>query len=1779
MSIATKRRPGAKRRQTWKKLRRRIISLVILLGLLCGPNAAVLLTSAASDYTIYFAAPASWSGNTVMAHVCQSSRENLWVGYTMDDTGKTYTSGSTTYNIYSATVSEKYGGFDNIQFQLYVDSGWKAQYDAASTWVTNGEIQGRMWVPATEITSDHNASGSWIDYTCDPDNTVTWSATSYLYLDIGEIRWGDGGAHILLEYYNTSGQRMTAEMSSFRGTLYQIDLPDDMDLSTSGKLKFVRKSADYNTEWDYTGELTLPGNTNVYKLTGWKNSGNWANYVQQPTNASGGGGGGGGGGGTTTTTRIYFDAALSKLSYENSAGGSYCIPATDGTIRFYAAGSGKSDLEGTMTKASDYSAGGNTWSDVYYADIPAGYQYIAFSAFDMSNITNYGGHGESTAKLTIPTDLSAPCFYADTGDKVVYDGGTRDGYWGEVYALRNVETAKSVDVVDITPSAFTPAEETLYLKTTFYDYYTDYELNGSNRDTYTQNNGMSQRNWVTFRQLNQALSTAYSGSSVSWPLYVGHFQPNIGGAEFDNIGGTLNLYGWSSRSRAFYASNNSYWDAGSGDNKMSFAMQGLVYGSLVNDNLMASGGSLPFPLFNKDFILGANGKNTVLGEVYENVSFPFTKKDVAGNGVEYWVFDSKDTTLAMQQDPTTGEYYLKDVGHQGWAKNVDVESSDQSTYGFFPFNATASNTHANTYNYGFGTRIDLTFRLTEDGTVLDRDGKKVPIEFNFSGDDDVWVFIDGKLALDVGGAHSAVSAKLNFETKEATVYGVKYGGSSDGEYSERVAPFTLNGANTQEHTLTMFYMERGMWGSNMRITFNFPDENQLEVGKQVDDSAVNSLFDGVFDDQSLFTFNIQNLATHFGTVNANGVTHDPIQPDLGGGTAQASNAGNTFEKLGSYSGKYNVLHWYAGLDDATSEWRHRRYGVYTLPGTVDISYMNQLSFYLYYDDPNGFSLSDLYIQLVDADATVATLVADSAGSGDTDAFGCIGSASTLSGKTYGSPGTQGQSWVKITLDLSKLDTGASFDRTRVKYFRFGCDNGKNIYLSDFTFEPAAQAGVSTGFIAKQYEVPDYGSAAAGAYRNAAGAVYTTNLGGSQAYVVGGNGTFVLENGEIANFHDQFRRGSYIYLEEVLNAQERKLYDTSWTMYEDGVAVTTFGTGSMVTNPSTAPGMIGVAGTVVNDGRTEKLGTGLTTDGNSWQDGNRYDGSRPAAGGFVFRSYQAPDSTDTTTKIQVIFTNVVNTGSLTVSKGTAGGSEPLTGTYQFYVVFYNVGGLGLESENITTSFTLSAGESHAISGIPVGTEFRIYEVNPADGSFLESVTVDGSGTSLSSGYIDGKSCTCAAGTVSGESNYTYTFNNAKRPVLSLELTKQWQDADGNSLGDADVPGAIYVRLLRRQAGASDWETVPGYEKVKVSNGYTPWVDFTYSFTGLDQYVDYTAATQVPWEYSVQELDPDAEFAPLPEGGRMGERYIVHYSAVTASTDGKTRYAAITNAYEPKVNVSVTKKWTYADGSGYTANLPASVWVRLQRREGTSGTWTKVSDYQLTAAANWSHTFTDLDARSSGGTAYSYRVVELDGQNGNVVNEGARVGYNGTDYLVSYANADTTWTITNRMIPTATLQITKCSAADGTKLPGVEFTLEKLTDSGTVDTAFAARNLTTDGSGAAAAAGLSAGTYRLTETKAADGYSLLSAPITVVLTQNGDGSGYTATVNGTDAQVTTDGSVTTVPCIVYNRPALEMPATGGGGFEIWILGGLCLTAVPLLLYYFLGRRKKGGKYHRT
>ena len=166
------------------------------------------------------------------------------------------------------------------------------------------------------------------------------------------------------------------------------------------------------------------------------------------------------------------------------------------------------------------------------------------------------------------------------------------------------------------------------------------------------------------------------------------------------------------------------------------------------------------------------------------------------------------------------------------------------------------------------------------------------IKFFFSGDDDVWVYIDGQLVLDVGGAHGKASGLLEFdetENKDANtvipyVSSNKVGGdvytdpanktvyfngspvtfTKQGKIVDKDGnPFTLAKGTT--HTLTMFYMERGMWESNMAVAFNFPDHNELQVEKQVDLSDVNKDFQACFKDKKIFDFTIQNLATHYGT--------------------------------------------------------------------------------------------------------------------------------------------------------------------------------------------------------------------------------------------------------------------------------------------------------------------------------------------------------------------------------------------------------------------------------------------------------------------------------------------------------------------------------------------------------------------------------------------------------------------------------------------------------------------------------------------------------------------------------------------------------------------------------------------------------------------------------------------------------------------------------------------------------------------------------------------------
>ena len=656
--------------------------------------------------------------------------------------------------------------------------------------------------------------------------------------------------------------------------------------------------------------------------------------------------------GAPNATRVYFDATFSDMSYQNDSGTKDGMPGTDGKLYYILTGTDKPALPGEMTRLEDRSESRHLW----YVNAPEGYTSVQFSDTETPPTPTDKINGRATDTLTWG-DLKEPCFYADTGDDITYGGKYRDGYWDEKSEIRDAEAGKKkVDssrepVVNLEKKAFTQQANTKYISTTLYDYYTDYELNGNNR----ANNKCigeynSQRSYVTFEQFDRALSNYYSeyatnNTPIQYPLYTGHFQPsNLGdNNRFANIANNLGLYGWGLYDRGateesqksywrFIAANNSNYnaayDANTGNDYSTHgnsAFQGLVNTDLTSDGSPTiAGTTLVEPHFNEAFLTGANKAKAVLGKVYKDVAFPFKQAPVfadPGNDndpekeAQYWYFDSNKTSLYLKQDGK--DYYLEGDGTNQNSLNRNASNDANSGFGFFPFNQYTTNGGANQYNYGFGAKLQFDFTLTDDGNVVvgKNADEKVPIKFFFSGDDDVWVFIDNKLVLDVGGAHGRVDGLLEFgeagdkNTVTAYVSDAKAGQTAGFgiTYDAMTTPknVTFNkdknnpndsaatrtfryqsNANNQmlltkntKHTLTMYYMERGMWESNMAVAFNFPDHNELQVEKQVDATDVRGLLKTYFTKSTRqFTVSIKNWATHYAALNPTATT------DAGGGS-------------------------------------------------------------------------------------------------------------------------------------------------------------------------------------------------------------------------------------------------------------------------------------------------------------------------------------------------------------------------------------------------------------------------------------------------------------------------------------------------------------------------------------------------------------------------------------------------------------------------------------------------------------------------------------------------------------------------------------------------------------------------------------------------------------------------------------------------------------------------------------------------------------------------------
>lgn len=1209
---------------------------------------------------------------------------------------------------------------------------------------------------------------------------------------------------------------------------------------------------------------------------------------------------------------VYYDATLSKMSYAGSSNGNggQGIPYnSDSNVYYYATKeNGEDPVHGVMTHVKD--------SDLWSVSLSGVYTKIRFAGYEVQNV-NISDSGNGTNLENIPGDLKNPCYFGDDSDDVIYKGGNRSGYWGEKGSLRDAESGKKKTVVDVPEGTFTRDSNTMYVDTTLYDYYSDYELNGQNRDNYEKVDIASHRIYQPFRQFNQALSTYYEQNNVTYPLYWGNFQ-NYSGSHFDDIANTLDLYGYSNKNQFFYE-NNSMWDINGTEIQQGGqnATQGLSGTQLSDGSLTLAKGAIA-PFFNEDFLKGNNSKHTVLGNVYHNVTFPFIKKALTSSStsssgtVDYWCFDSADQdnsnkNLRLKYDSSNG-YFLQSSNDIVKGQTVDGGNGHPATANgnYFPLNSSSESGNACKLNYGFGQKLQFKFRLTQDGTVTTTSNEKVPIEFNFSGDDDVWVFIDDQLVLDVGGDHDVVSGRINFRDKNAWVSKVKNqlgGGFTD----DKITAFPESLKNDsdfykKEHTLTMFYMERGLWESNMKVTFNFPDENQLQVEKQVDTTNVNDLFKNLFKDTDLFDFTIKNLATHYGTTSASATTTAPVKISALDYNVAPAHTSNIFEKA-TKEGSASV-HWYAKEQDVESAYRSERYGEVTLNNAVDISKMQYLEFKFYYDYDDTPSLSNMYLQLEDSSGNTA---------------GCLGQE-TLSGRTYGTVSVASKQWVTVKLDLTKLSGIEGFGS--LKKIRFGYNYPRHIYLKDFIFRPTAELTASTGFVTKQYDIADYGSATSGKLENPKGAVYTSSAK-SGAYAIEDDGSFVLRDKETITFKDQFRRGSYIYLKEDVDPN---LFETTWTMFENGQPVTSMGTGSTVTNGSVS-NLNKVTGLSVNDGRTESYIKGTDTEGQKI-DNAAYSGTKPTEDTFVFRSYVKPDDTTTLTKLKAVFYNKVKTGSLTIKKEAAYPTDQLDGTYKFKLTFTNVGGAGLETAPIEVpEISLKANESYKITGIPIGTFFTIEEITPDDGSTLDSILLKLNrvqvqqkvGTTVLQGYIK------PANTTGEESQAEVVFKNTKKPKVNLSVEKLWEKAADEPYAGT-LPDKIYVQLQRRSSDTA-WVAVDYNNSSYTGLTYNIYTEeWKTSFKDLDKFVDYTKSQspQKAWKYRIVEVTLTKDAAgnvtavtPVKNGDCIeftnAGMFKVSYDYATTNSDSgisigedNNGFARITNTYQPsKTSIQILK----------------------------------------------------------------------------------------------------------------------------------------------------------------------------------------------------------------------------------------------------------------------------------
>lgn len=619
-----------------------------------------------------------------------------------------------------------------------------------------------------------------------------------------------------------SGTWQTMTEVSGESNIYQYEV--DKDNVTY--VAFRRMSEDGIKYWDsMTSPLEINGN--MYTSEGWNNSSetnsnpqNWCTYSE--------------GGETPDPTPSTSNTVYYKKS-ENSNDTNW-----DNATNFYVYGfnsdTDKSDIQPMRLTST---------AGVYEYTFTKQYAQVIF--LRTTRFTSSGkDYSNQTVNLTVPWGKYINPMFTLDGNSDSKDYGKKTGTWSD-----NTNASTGDEVL----------KERFYVSTNLVDYINDARLGEGNKTRGYSNNNQgtvvngSKDGSNVYSYLDAAISGRpwytesdkdSSACQYTYPLYFG------------NMYDPLNRYGRRLGGDWFGLNNFSVGaNVALDENKFyGAAAQGLVGNKLVDGKMVDPINSKVLPYFSGKEIHpydkdGNIDESKNLSEYYNDLQFPF-KQTIDKNGVITYSYDS-ETDKAVYYNFENKSFYESD----SHILNGTTNDSTAPTKGFYPLNQPGDPREA--VNMGFGTEFTIPFTLSKDGKINGKD-----ITFKFTGDDDVWVFIDDYLVLDMGGAHRMASGTIDFTNKNVTVEraftpdksttaawkdGADRANQTSKVSSKAFTKIKTDGGNTfadimendsKVHTLKMFYMERGMIDSNMSVSFNFsPIPSGLTLSKDVDTAPVN----------------------------------------------------------------------------------------------------------------------------------------------------------------------------------------------------------------------------------------------------------------------------------------------------------------------------------------------------------------------------------------------------------------------------------------------------------------------------------------------------------------------------------------------------------------------------------------------------------------------------------------------------------------------------------------------------------------------------------------------------------------------------------------------------------------------------------------------------------------------------------------------------------------------------------------------------------------------------